>query len=477
MNKILEKKKGISLVSLTIAVVVILIISGVVLYNVRTNLGIQKLKSMQADIENLRGKVSNYYLQYGALPIIGSNLNDSVIANVKQISNSNIDTGNYYVIDLSAMENITLTYGKDYEQITDTNASNLNENTLDDIYIINSVSHNIFYVKGIKYENETYYTDHQNAEDIGTSEIEESLQNIQGQDSWSQAYTSTKTYIDRNGDKAIIPAGFKVSMKYEENTVENGLVVSDANNNEWVWIPVSSEDLEEMYEEDSTGWIMNGTDVNTKYRSISSTLGSKTLDRTEPGIIEGSSYREPDVLSSYDTDQAYCTQAGFDDLTDMATKLKDDYKDMIDSINANGGFYVGRYEIGKDENNNPQVKKGIVMNGMNWYNYYSACKSFSNSILQSRMIWGCQWDQICRFISKYGDKVDLDDSTSYGNFRDSTKSTDINGQNNFNNTTGRSENWKVNNIYDFAGNCNEWTQEGYSVNRVLRGRCILLFWI
>ena len=31
----------------------------------------------------------------------------------------------------------------------------------------------------------------------------------------------------------------------------------------------------------------------------------------------------------------------------------------------------------------------------------------------------------------------------------------------FNQTTGRNESWKTNNIYDLAGNCWEWTQEAY----------------
>ena len=110
----MKNQKGVNLVSLSVAVIVIITIVGTVLYNVRTNLGVQKLKAMQADIENLRGKVANYYLQYGALPILKQQeIEDSILSeNVKTIENGNIETGKYYVIDLSAMENITLTYDK-----------------------------------------------------------------------------------------------------------------------------------------------------------------------------------------------------------------------------------------------------------------------------------------------------------------------------------------------------------------------------
>ena len=58
MKNFYKNKKGISLIALTIAVVVILILSNIVIYNVRDNLGIQNLKSMQTDIGNLRDKVS-----------------------------------------------------------------------------------------------------------------------------------------------------------------------------------------------------------------------------------------------------------------------------------------------------------------------------------------------------------------------------------------------------------------------------------
>ena len=281
---------------------------------------------------------------------------------------------------------------------------------------------------------------------------------------------------------AVIPAGFTVSdvkvvnentgvIEKDETSIENGLVVRDKSENEWVWIPVSSSDLALMYTQDNTGWTMLGTsapnEVVTKYKSLGVTLGSITLDRTDPGLTADPYYREPDVLSSYDTNQTNLTQAGFSDLLDMATKLKDDYKDMIGSVKKNGGFYVGRYELGKDAINNPQVKAGPVMNNTNWYKLYKACKSFSNGNVKSRMIWGCQWDQVCRFIKGNGENSIIDNSISYGNYNNSTGDATTNsGTSNFNNTTGQlNDNWKIKNIYDMAGNCWEWTQEAYNTSR------------
>lgn len=488
MRKILKNQKGVNLVTLSVTVIIIMAILGIVLYNVRTNLGVQRLQSMQADIENLKGKVSNYYLQYGSLPILKQqDIDESILSdNVKTVINNNIDTGKYYVIDLSAMENVTLNYGEDYEKIKNESTSNIenlkdsDNNLLTDLYIINSVSHNIFYVEGIKYEGKMYYKEYQDVEDsdIGLSEIAFDTM----EENWSPVYSTIKKYEDKNGDTAIIPAGFQVSRKEGEDTIENGLVLRDSNENEWVWIPVSSEDLTKMYEEDSTGWIMLGTEVNTKYKSIGSTLGNRVLNRTNPGLTDDPYYREPDVLSdsTYDGNANNRILAGFieedgvtaNSLETMAAKLKEDYKDMIYSIKQNGGFYVGRYEL-SGTLQSPIVKKAQqVLTNESWYSLYKTCKYFTSNQnnLQSRMICGCQWDQVCRFINEHGDKKNLDDSRSYGNYIDSQDPANVTSTGTMM-QTGFSNYWKANNIYDIAGNYREWTQEAYSTNsRAVRGR-------
>ena len=60
MKNFFKSQRGINLITLSVTVIVILILTNIVLYNVKDNLGIQKLKNMQADIENLRDKVSAY---------------------------------------------------------------------------------------------------------------------------------------------------------------------------------------------------------------------------------------------------------------------------------------------------------------------------------------------------------------------------------------------------------------------------------
>ena len=68
------------------------------------------------------------------------------------------------------------------------------------------------------------------------------------------------------------------------------------------------------------------------------------------------------------------------------------------------------------------------------------------------MIWGLQWDATCNWLDNSG--FSITDSSTWGNYQDNTADGHGSKQN-----TGFSENWKANNIYDFAGNCWEFTQE------------------
>ena len=50
-------------------------------------------------------------------------------------------------------------------------------------------------------------------------------------------------YKDRNGDKITIPQGCSISMAPTMNTVENGFVIKDKNDNEWVWVEVPKKHI------------------------------------------------------------------------------------------------------------------------------------------------------------------------------------------------------------------------------------------
>lgn len=159
MMKKFKNNKGVTLVALAIAVAIIMILTNVVVYNAIDGLRANKLGNLQTDIENLRDKVSNYYAQHGAIPA-DTSIEYTNIGNLSSIIGAT-DTGKFYVIDLAAMENVTLNYGRDYEKIRNKEVTTQSEiNNLTDLYIINFDSHNVFYVAGIEVDGKMYYTDY-----------------------------------------------------------------------------------------------------------------------------------------------------------------------------------------------------------------------------------------------------------------------------------------------------------------------------
>lgn len=74
---------------------------------------------------------------------------------------------------------------------------------------------------------------------------------------------------------------------------------------------------------------------------------------------------------------------------------------------------------------------------------------------------GCQWDATCKYINTKGDKKNITDSDTYGNYFPDGY---------IKKNTGGTAKAKTNNIYDLAGNVSEWTQEANStVYRAYRG--------
>ena len=138
-----KNNKGITLISLIITVAVMLIIVGTTVYTSLDRFEINRLKKMYNDIELLSDKVENYYLKYNGLPI-----KEQYTYTTLDFDKNANDNGNYYIIDLEAIEGISLNYGKEgYNR----------PNESDDVYIINEKSHTIYYVKGIEVDGTTYH--------------------------------------------------------------------------------------------------------------------------------------------------------------------------------------------------------------------------------------------------------------------------------------------------------------------------------
>ena len=277
-----------------------------------------------------------------------------------------------------------------------------------------------------------------------------------------------------------------------QDSVDHGLVIKDEKNNEWVWIPVDKATLATMYEESSDEKTLCGTTgetaVKTKLYSKSITIGTdsnkKTISRTTPGTTADPYYREPDLVigndsASYDAKDTYYKTILGDTGTkeQLAQLFVDEYKAMIESVSKYGGFYIGRYELSE-----AGVKKDQpTLISTNWYNLYKECKELNASDkVETRMIWGCQWDVACNFIANKGDKKSITDSSSWGNYKgtsvkadDGTTEIKASGTSEKLNT-GKTTFTMANNIYDLAGNCWEWTQEAYGTfGRAGRGGCCI----
>ena len=225
MNILEKKNKGITLISLTITVVILLLITGILVYNAKDSIYIKQYRNLSNDIQNLRDKVSAFYNEYGNIP--AKTKYTTLSEEIKKVFNNeelqNIEE--FYVLDLQEMEGISLNYGRDYEKVK----NNPEEaNNYKDLYIINKITHGIFYVQGISVnnggENITYYTDY---------------------------LEPTNEEVDyRYIDGVKIPEEFY----YVGGNKQEGLVISDIEGddlqnskggNQFVWIPVEDGNFKE----------------------------------------------------------------------------------------------------------------------------------------------------------------------------------------------------------------------------------------
>ena len=142
---------------------------------------------------------------------------------------------------------------------------------------------------------------------------------------------------------------------------------------------------------------------------------------------------------------------------------------QLESVKKYGGFYISRYNISKSSAGKPQSVKGV----MPWVNinFYSAEKIAStiedNEAVKSHLTFGAEYDSVLEWFIETKVKTLAEiarDSTEWGNYWNTGNSPEKVVE------TGSREEWCANNIYDFAGNVYEWTQEkNKSLYHVIRG--------
>ena len=308
---------------------------------------------------------------------------------------------------------------------------------------------------------------------------------------------------DASGDKVPVPNGYVGSSVAGENEIDTGYViyegeeavtdsnVADAqkNRNQYVWVPVP--DISKFYGTDANGkkWGKNYSFSSSTSSSYDEITGTKPYNWSESDgvmtISSKTSYREPDIVKSYDYDSTLKTRGlGAKTTHEFLNQLEKEFNNMIVSVEKYGGFYIGRYETGNINQETPVVQKGNTnISSQTWYNMYKRCKNIKgdNTNVETGMIWGNQWDRTLMWLIETGSKTKeqiADDSTSWGNYNNATfeyvnssGSTVTKNENSGTKIpTGNTEYTKANNIYDLAGNVYDWTMEAYSTSgRVCRG--------
>ena len=144
---------------------------------------------------------------------------------------------------------------------------------------------------------------------------------------------------------------------------------------------------------------------------------------------------------------------------------------QLKSVRKYGGFYISRYNISRGKKEKPQSVKGVIpWVGINFDDAKKIASTIEdNEAVKSHLTFGAEYDSVLEWFIKTEVKTlaeIAEDSTEWGNHWHTENSPRKVVE------TGSREEWCANNIYDFAGNVNELTQELYQISyRVIRGGC------
>ena len=155
--------------------------------------------------------------------------------------------------------------------------------------------------------------------------------------------------------------------------------------------------------------------------------------------------------------------------------LTEEVKVILQSIKQYGGFYISRYHISMNSEGRLQSIKGARPLEV----YCNTAKEMAESMeklkgVTSHLTYGFEYDSVMEWLIKSNERTVeevVEDSTNWGNYSNTSGSKKEILE------TGSLEEWKSNNLYDLAGNVDEFTQEKYwdeeekTQWNVLRGGC------
>ena len=184
---------------------------------------------------------------------------------------------------------------------------------------------------------EFYFTDVSDIEAL-YSQTKQKIQDEQ--DFYNQIIE--KEYVFENCKNPYIPEGFE----YVEGKWNTGFVVQDEKENQYVWIPCTN--------------IKNNENIE---------------------ILKKSNFSNIAFIKSFDC-------------------YEENYEDFLISVLTNGGYYISRFEIGKDEDGNPVSKLGYeLFNNVTKGEAVKLSKDMQKNI-NSRLINGYAYDTAFSWILK-----------------------------------------------------------------------------
>ena len=265
--------------------------------------------------------------------------------------------------------------------------------------------------------------------------------------------TSYTIFKDVNGEQVPIPEGYIVSENSDENIVNKGLVISDSRGNEYVWISctVDSSSNKLQYKRTEWGVEKDGTDNS---RAIKDELTLKDIDVT---------------YSKTDTDNGINEEISKEIVAQINAEKE--------SIKKYGGYYIGRYEVGKDNKTAVIKAEQEPYVNIKWSKAYELAKGIGGG--EGATTYLCSsysWDTAINFIQNTTGK---NYATSIIGFNGNWKSQEVKDSSGKVikpvNTAQRLNTGLTTalcNIYDIGGNVGEFTTElnpGTSETVVLRG--------
>ena len=268
MKVSIKSNKGITMIVVTIAIIILAIITSMLVYYSSDSIDIKKLNNMYNDIELIGQKVSMYYYEKERLPKL---IEYGGISEILGEQKSNLDNERYYVIDLSKLDNLELNFGKDFKEVQDNySVTEFNIGKYTDLYVINEQSHNIYFVKGITADGKTYHTKLKTEEEQIEMKITkissiEDLVRLQQSVENGNTYENEYVVLTKNLD-------FEKANSYDGTQV----TINDVN-----YTYKGTNDLQAYLCDGGTGWTPIGNASNTFM-----------------GIYEGNNYKISNIYSA-----------------------------------------------------------------------------------------------------------------------------------------------------------------------------------